>query len=83
MATLYVYSTPWCSDCRNLKRFLEAEGVAFTEINIDENEAAASELVEKTGKRGIPYLKYEDRWIKGYPLVPGAYRTLLRELGLL
>ncbi|MCB1048791.1 MAG: glutaredoxin family protein, partial [Calditrichaeota bacterium] len=40
MPELKVYSTDWCGDCRNLKRFLAAEGISYTEINI-ENDAAA------------------------------------------
>lgn len=82
MANLVVYSTGWCSDCRNLKRFLDAEGVAYEEIDIDAVPAAAEELVAATGKRGIPFMKVGDRWIKGYPMDAGGFRATLAELGL-
>jgi len=82
MANLRVYSTGWCPDCRALKRFLEAEGLAYEEIDIDAGPAAAAELLAATGKRGIPYMRVGERWIKGYPLDPGAFRRALAELGV-
>lgn len=59
--TLTVYSTSWCPDCVAAKRALEAKGIAFTEINIEENEAAA-EIVMKVndGRRSVPTLVYGD-----------------------
>lgn len=82
MAKLVVYSTAWCSDCRNLKRFLDAEGVRYEEIDIDAVPAAAEELVAATGKRGIPYMRVGEQWIKGYPMDAGAFRRQLADLGV-
>ncbi len=81
MAELIVYSTSWCPDCTNLKRFLSAEGIAFREIDIDAEPKAAEELIEATGKRGIPYMRIEDEWLKGYPLDAGGFRRQLAERG--
>ena len=30
-----VYSAAWCRDCRAAKQFLDANGIAYTEINVD------------------------------------------------
>jgi mycoredoxin len=40
-STVTLYSAPWCGYCRIAKRFLDEQGVSYTEINIDEDEAAA------------------------------------------
>jgi glutaredoxin len=83
MPDLQMYSTSWCGDCRALKRFLDAEGVGYQEIDIDADSAAADELVAATGKRGIPYLKWRGAFHKAYPLDVPALRGWLREQGLL
>lgn len=55
--SLIVYGTSWCPDCTAVKRALSAKGVAFTEVNIEEDEAAA-EIVMKAngGRRSVPTL---------------------------
>ncbi len=83
MPELKVYSTDWCGDCRALKRFLDSEKVPYTEINIENDARAEKELIEKTGKRGIPYMVIDGEWIKGYPMDAGGFRTLLSGKGLL
>jgi mycoredoxin len=58
---LKVYSTSWCPDCTITKTVLKSRGVAFEEINIEED-AAAAELVMRLngGKRSVPTLVYND-----------------------
>ncbi|RKN09006.1 glutaredoxin family protein [Streptomyces radicis] len=55
--TVTMYSTTWCGYCRRLKSQLEREGIAFTEINIEEDPDAVA-LVEKAndGNRTVPTL---------------------------
>lgn len=83
MNGLQMYSTSWCGDCRVLKRFLAEEGVAWDEVDIDQRPEAADELVAATGKRGIPYLKWQGEFLKAYPLDPPVLRAWLRQRGLL
>jgi mycoredoxin len=82
MAELKVYSTDWCGDCHNLKRFLASEQIPYMEINIEHDPAAAEELIARTGKRGIPYMVVGDTWIKGYPMDAAAFRRTLKDLGV-
>ncbi len=57
MTTITVYSTTWCGDCRNLKRFFAEEGIEYSEIDIDQNESAAQQVIAWSGgKRVIPTL---------------------------
>jgi mycoredoxin len=55
--TVTLYSTPWCVYCRIAKRFLDEQLVPYTEINIDED-AAAAQRVEQWNRRNrtIPTL---------------------------
>ncbi|MGW7295970.1 mycoredoxin [Streptomyces xiamenensis] len=55
LGTVTMYSTTWCGYCRRLKSQLDREGIAYTEINIEENPEAAT-LVEKAndGNQTVP-----------------------------
>ena len=55
--TVTLYSAPWCGYCRIAKRFLDENGVAYTEINIDEDQEAALRVEQwNQGNRTIPTL---------------------------
>jgi len=55
--TVTLYSAPWCGYCCIAKRFLDEQGVLYTEINIDEDEAAAQRVEQwNNGNRTIPTL---------------------------
>jgi mycoredoxin len=55
--TVTLYSAPWCGYCRIAKRFLDENGVAYTEINIDEDQEAALRVEQwNLGNRTIPTL---------------------------
>lgn len=51
-----IYSTTWCAFCNTEKQWLEHLGVAYNYKNIEEDEAAHNELMEKTGGNiaGVP-----------------------------
>ncbi|MER7762189.1 mycoredoxin [Streptomyces sp. NPDC097619] len=50
-----MYSTTWCGYCRRLKSQLDREGIAYTEINIEQDPASAA-FVEKAngGNQTVP-----------------------------
>ncbi|MGB6743817.1 MAG: glutaredoxin family protein [Terracidiphilus sp.] len=61
-----VYTAAWCRDCRAAKQFLDANGIAYTEINVDEDPAASDELVRHVGKRAIPQMVIDGEWFQPY-----------------
>ncbi len=61
-----VYTTAWCRDCRAAKQFLDAHGVAYTEIDVDTNPAASAEVVSHVGKRAVPQLVIDGEWFQPY-----------------
>ena len=81
--SLLVYSAPWCSDCREAKRFLDKNGIAYTEINIETTPGAAEEVVRNTGKRAIPQFVLDGKWVQ--PYLPGRgflYQEMSALLGV-
>lgn len=64
MAEVKMYTTTWCPDCRQAKKFLESRSIAYEEINIETTPGAA-ELVMSVneGKRKVPtFVVGEDRF---------------------
>ncbi|MGC0773632.1 MAG: glutaredoxin family protein [Candidatus Acidiferrum sp.] len=68
MEMVTMYTTAWCPDCRRAKTFLEARGVEFREVNI-EQVAGAEEIVIKanSGKRVVPTLEIGGRFFACSP----------------
>lgn len=59
--TLTMYSTTWCGYCRRLKTQLEREGIAFTEVNIERDPAAAEYVMNANGgNQTVPTLRFPD-----------------------
>ena len=56
-----MYSTTWCGYCMRLKRMLDREGIAYAEVNIEEDPEAA-ELVMRVngGNRTVPTVVFPD-----------------------
>jgi mycoredoxin len=61
-----VYTASWCRDCRAAKQFLDANGIAYTEINVDEDSAASDEVIRHVGKRAIPQMVIDGEWFQPY-----------------
>lgn len=49
-----IYSAPWCAFCKTEKQYLEHLGVEFVVRDIEEDEGAMEELVEKSGQQSVP-----------------------------
>jgi mycoredoxin len=56
-----MYSTVWCGYCRRLKSQMEREGIAYVEVDI-ENDPVATELVMSVngGMQTVPTLVFPD-----------------------
>jgi mycoredoxin len=48
-ATVTMYSTPWCGYCRRLKSQMEREGLAYTEVDIEQDAKAAEYVMSVNG----------------------------------
>ena len=56
-----MYTTSWCGYCFRLKKVLKAEGISFSEVDIEADPSAA-EFVESVngGNQTVPTLKFAD-----------------------
>ena len=59
--TITMFSTTWCGYCRRLKSQLDAQGIGYQEINIEEVEGTA-ELVASLngGNQTVPTVIFPD-----------------------
>jgi glutaredoxin len=73
MEPVTMYTTHWCPDCRRAKYFLQQRGVAYLEVNIEED-PSAEDIVRKAnqGKRKVPTLKVGDRYFACSPFNAAA-----------
>lgn len=53
-AAVTMYSAAWCGVCRKARAFMEKEGIAFVEKDIEKDQAAAAELGVKSKRAGVP-----------------------------
>jgi mycoredoxin len=59
--TITMYSTTWCGYCRRLKTLLDREGIGYTEVNIETDNASAR-FVEQAngGNQTVPTVLFPD-----------------------
>lgn len=61
-----VYSTPSCSWCVKAKDYLKANNIEFQEYDVSVDREAATEMVNKSGQRGVPVLDIDGNIIVGF-----------------
>ena len=80
MAEILMYCTSWCGDCRSAKRFLDERGVAYREINVDEDPDAEDLILKvNNGLRKVPTFEVDGWYFACSPFDP---YQLSRELNI-
>ena len=77
---IIVYSSQWCPDCREAKRFLDKHQISYKEINIETTPGAAEEVIRQTGKRAIPQFVIDGKWVQPYRPGEGFLYDEMEEL---
>lgn len=81
MATIKVYVTSWCPDCRKAIKFLNERGIAHEEIDVDESdEAEALVLKVNDGRRKVPTFELDGRYFSCSPYSRESLAAGLKEL---
>ena len=62
-----LYGTEWCGYCTRTKKFLDAKGIPFIELDIEKSAEASAEFY-RLGGRGVPVVTVGDQVIHGYNL---------------
>ncbi len=59
--TITMYSTTWCGYCRRLKNQLDREGIAYTEVDIEQHPEAADFVMKvNNGNQTVPTVLFPD-----------------------
>ena len=76
---IQVYSTSWCPDCHRAKYILDEYGIAYNEIDVEQNaEGLAFVKQVNNGNRVVPTIVFSD----GAILVEPSNKTLATKLGI-
>jgi glutaredoxin len=70
-----MYATDWCPHCRNARKYFEARGIAFTEINVETSESGRKEY-QALGGKGVPLIVVGDKLMRGFS--PQRFEALRR-----
>jgi len=58
---LTMYSTTWCGYCRRLKSQLDRAGIGYTEVDIEQDPAAAEFVMGVNGgNQTVPTVRFAD-----------------------
>jgi mycoredoxin len=81
--TVVMYSTTWCGDCRAARSFLEQNNIEYEEVHLEDSDEA-TELVMKVnhGKRSVPTLEIDGKYLNCSPFSPEKRRALAEALGI-
>jgi|GEM_PF-791035 len=71
-----LYGTSWCGYCANARRFFDANGIPFADLDI-ERSPAAEQAFQQLGGRGVPLIRVGDEIIHGFS--PDDLRRALRQ----
>ena len=61
-----IYSTSTCPWCERAKEFFEEHKVQYAEKDVADDEAAANEMIQKSGQMGVPVIDIDGKIIIGY-----------------
>lgn len=69
-----MYATQWCGSCRRAREYLSYNGIAYTEYDIDKDEAAKQRLAKINPRTSIPTFQIDDIVQIGFSTVNFEYR---------
>lgn len=55
MSKITIYSTATCGYCKMLKGYLLQNDIKYEEKHVDQDQALAIEMYEKSGQMGVPF----------------------------
>jgi glutaredoxin 3 len=66
MTRIQMYTTKWCGYCVRAKALLDSKGVAYDELQVDDDPAFRERLFDLTGAWTVPQILIDERPIGGY-----------------
>jgi glutaredoxin 3 len=65
MATVVMYTTPWCPYCIRARGLLDNKGVVYTDINVSGTASLRDEMERKSGRHTVPQIWINDQHVGG------------------
>jgi glutaredoxin 3 len=66
MAQVELYTTMWCPFCARAKALLDRKGVAYTNVDLDEEPNRRDEMIKRSGgRRTVPQIFIDGEHIGG------------------
>ncbi|HUQ23463.1 MAG TPA: glutaredoxin 3 [Gaiellaceae bacterium] len=66
MSRIQIYTTRWCGYCVRAKALLDAKGIDYDEISLDDDPAFRRNLFDLTGGRTVPQILIDGTPVGGY-----------------
>ncbi len=66
MHRIRIYTTRWCGYCVRAKALLDAKGLSYEEIRLDDDPDFRRRLHELTGGWTVPQILIDERPVGGY-----------------
>lgn len=66
-AKVVVFTTPTCTYCNQLKRYLREKNIKFKDVDVSRDQAALLDMQKRTGgNTGVPVILINNRPIIGF-----------------
>jgi glutaredoxin len=75
--SITMYSTDWCGHCKNARNYFAANGIRFTEVNVETSESGRKEF-DALGGGGVPLIQVGGKIMRGFS--PGSFEALRKSL---
>ena len=66
MPRIEIYTTQWCGFCVRAKALLDARGLSYDEISLDDDPGFRQRLVELSGRWTVPQIFVDGKPIGGF-----------------
>lgn len=60
-----IYTRTTCAPCKAVKQFLANQGVAYEELNVDNDPRLMDEVIRRTGFMMVPAIRINDEYVSG------------------
>jgi glutaredoxin 3 len=60
-----IYVTDWCPYCRRAKSLLTQKGVAFEELNVDDELKLREQMIARSNRRTVPQIFIGEKHVGG------------------
>ena len=54
-----IYSTSWCPECIQVKKYLDFKGIQYSEINVADKQEDREEVIKVSGQKTVPVIEID------------------------